>query len=430
MPWTGTDFEFDEEIDPEQERLLNTKKNQNWANHLPTKSSFKCRPWTPTVGYTCVYESWFNNCLLWWPLPEFLTTYFSRRKIALGQYTANGIRILVTLTVLAAEIGYNDVGASLRGTHDTKYHREDGIRLWEDGPQIQYRLGKWSQGGSQSFLEEVEAIRTLTETSVETPLRSRNQRMGKLNLASLSSYADTIGTPVHGCESSGDGRPAKRRRSSNVDEGDSHVIPIRSPHSETPEEHLGDDGQEPSLEETPSLDPVVEAEAAITTEVLTEEHLMDPSTGEEPKGDQFQEPDPTTHGDEVVEYPHLIDFKYQHIDVLFVEDHEEPARLFRQIKLKKKGMPVLEQLKLEPSKEIAKLAYKCGTYEEQVGKLEAEKNEAVERAKLERSRNELLFKELEELKAQKLGLDTRCQNLEQEKSEVELRFKMTTRRLG
>ncbi|KAF8114457.1 hypothetical protein N665_0037s0033 [Sinapis alba] len=128
MRWTGTDFELDEEIDPEQECTRSVKKNQNWVNHFPTKSSFKSvrrlifqtnppagfsflisaehqRPWTPPAGYATVYESWFTNCSLWWPLPAFLTTYYNRRKIALGQYTANEIRIMVTLTVLAAELG-------------------------------------------------------------------------------------------------------------------------------------------------------------------------------------------------------------------------------------------------------------------------------------------------------------------------------------
>ncbi|KAF8105154.1 hypothetical protein N665_0162s0033 [Sinapis alba] len=261
-------FEFDEEIDQEQERRLRVKKNQKWENQSPTRSTFKSvrrltlqtsppvgfsfliptnhqRPWTPPVGYACVYESWFNNCSLWWPLPEFLTTYCSRRKIALGQYTTNGIRILVMLTVLAAELG---IKMSVRlfeelTTHSItaktgffyekmvpKYNVITGkpskVNFWnrayfyikineasfEDHSVIlnEYfnanidRLSKWSQGGSRSFLEEVEAIRTLShqhwpniskariqaalnrinqdETSVEIPSRSRNQRMGKLNL--------------------------------------------------------------------------------------------------------------------------------------------------------------------------------------------------------------------------------------------------------
>ncbi|KAF8106159.1 hypothetical protein N665_0146s0005 [Sinapis alba] len=73
-------------------------------------------------------------------------------------------------------------------------------------------------------------------------------------------------------------------------------------------------------------------------------------------------------------------------------------------------------------KEIAELAYKCGSYEEQIGPLNAEKIEAAECAKA-------LSKELEELKALNGGLKTRCHNLEQENAEILLRFETTTRRL-
>ncbi|KAF8112801.1 hypothetical protein N665_0061s0010 [Sinapis alba] len=466
MRWSGNDFEFDEEIDPEKERCLSVKKNQKWENHFPTRSMFKSvhrlilltnppqvlvpRPGGPpkTVDSSC------------------------RIRLPLGQYTANGIRILVILNVLAAELGINmsvhlfeDLTTPsitvktgfFYGKMVPKYNVITGkpskVNFWnrayfyvkineasfEDPAVILNgyfnanidRLSKWLQGGSRSFLEEVEAIRTLsyqhwpdiTEARIQAALnrinraeiateRNRNQRMGKLNLASLPSYANTIGTLVHGRDSSGD------------------------------EEHLGDDGREPEVQEIPSSEPFVEAEVAITNEVLAEEHPVDLQSGEEPQGDQLQDPDQTAHGDEVVEYPHLIDFKYQHTDVPFVKDHEAPARLFRQIKQKKKGMPELEQLwqnsryremtragvideKLalktdslkRKSKEIAELAYKCGAYEEQHGTLEAENNEAVERVELERSRNELLSKELEEQKAQNEGLDTRCRNLEQEKAE-------------
>ncbi|KAF8081278.1 hypothetical protein N665_0895s0003 [Sinapis alba] len=309
MRWKGTDFEFDEEIDPEQERTLSVKKNQNWANHLPTKSSFRSvrrlifqtnphagfsflilaehqRPWTPPAGYTTVYESWFTNCSLWWPPPEFLTTYCFERKIALGQYTANGIRIMVTLTVLAAELGITmsvclfeelttpSITAKtgfFYGKIVPKYNMITGkpskVNFWNhryfyvkinaasfEDPSIILngyfnanidRLSKWSQGSIESFLEEVEAIRTLIEIPTGIPSQSRRRRMGKLNLASLPSYADTIGTAVHGRGSSSDNRPAKRRRDSNVNEGAPHVSPNRSPPpSERREEHLGDDNRD------------------------------------------------------------------------------------------------------------------------------------------------------------------------------------------
>ncbi|KAF8087738.1 hypothetical protein N665_0569s0002 [Sinapis alba] len=300
MRWTGTDFEFDEEIDPEQERGLSIKKNQRWENHFPTRSSFKSvrrlvlqtnppagflflipadhqRPWTPPAGYACVYESWFTNCSLWWPLPEFLTTYCHRRRIALSQYTANGIRILVTLTVLAAESGISmsvrifeelttpSITAKTRffyGKMVPKYNVITGkpskVNFWNrayfyvkindasfEDPSIVLNgyfnanidwLSKWSQGGTGSFLEEVEAIRTLShqhwpdisEARIQAALKiisratdsspNRISRMGKINLASLPSYAYTIGTPVHEEDLPGSGRPAKRRRSATAEE--------------------------------------------------------------------------------------------------------------------------------------------------------------------------------------------------------------------
>ncbi|KAF8113254.1 hypothetical protein N665_0053s0005 [Sinapis alba] len=357
MRLTGTDFEFAEEIDPEKERRFSARKNQKWENHLPTWCFFKSvrklilqtdppawfsflipashrRPWTSPVGYACVYESWFNNCRLWWPLPEFLTTYYSQRKIALGQYTSNGIRIMVTLTVLAAELG---IKMSVRlfkelttpsftakigffyGKMVPKYNmitrKPLKVKFWNwsyfyvkineasfEDPSVILngyfnanidRLGKWGQGGSDSFQEQVEATRTLTETAVETPsLKTSTKRMDKLNLASLPSYAASIGTPSHGQDGScGGSRLVKRRRASNLGEGAPNVSPRPSP----------------------------------SPKVLAREHLGD-------------------EGDGVVEYPHVIDFRYQHTEVLFVEDHEAPARLFRQIKLKKKGMPELDEL--------------------------------------------------------------------------------------
>ncbi|KAF8088716.1 hypothetical protein N665_0532s0075 [Sinapis alba] len=532
MRWTGTDFEFDEEIDPEQERRLSVKKNQRWENHFPTRSTFKIvrrlvlqtsplagfsfliptdhqRPWTPPAGYAYVYESWFTNCSLWWPLPEFLMTYCHRRRIALGQYTANGIRILVTLTVLVAELG---ITMSVRlfeelttpsitartwffyGKMVPKYNVITGkpskSELLEPGLLL-HRLSKWSQGGTQSFLEEVEAIRTLShqhwpdisEARIQAALNrinraaftspNRSSRMEKLNLASLPSYADTIGTPVHGDGSSGAGRPAKRKRSANVEEEARQTSPAQSPYTEGPIETVDDVGQQQGLsqEEPLLLSPATPADAITATEMPTEECLADPQATET-CGEQSTEPD-LAGREEVVGYPPIVDFWYQHTSRLFVKDNKAPARLFRQIQLKRMGMHELKQLsqsnryremtragaiffgsvnlmvrdyeaKLKAQdekivsktgalkkkrKEIAKLAYKCGSYEEQIGVLETEKKEAVERAELERSRNEVLSKELEDLKALKEGLDTRCHNLEQENAEIALRFKATTRRL-
>ncbi|KAF8114164.1 hypothetical protein N665_0040s0019 [Sinapis alba] len=570
MRWTGTDFEFDEEIDPKQERRLSIKKNQRWENHFPTDLRSRVfvdwfsRPihlqgfrslsrqtikdhGPPPAGYACVYESWFANCSLWWPLPEFPTTYCPRRRIALGQYTANGIRILVTLTVLAAELG---ISMSVRlfeelttpsitaktgffyGRMVLKYNVITGkpskVSFWNrayfyvkindasfEDPSIVLngyfnanidRLSKWSQGGTGSFLEEVEAIRTLShqhwpdisEARIQAALKriSRGNlffncallidiivyaddmsvsdaatdslpnhipRMGMINLSSLPSYADTIGTTVHEDDLPGSGRPGKRRRSAISEEEISRSSPTRSPVTEEPQKNAEDVGRPEGLgdEEILALSPAI---PAITTEVPTCEHQASPQMVET----RCEEPtEPALAGrEEEVGYPHVVAFRYRHLSVPFVEDNEAPAPLFRQIQLKRRGMPELEQLsqgsryremtragaiffgsanlmvrdyeaKLKAQdekiasktgalkkkkKEIAELAYKCGSYEEQISALDAEKIEAAERA-------EALSKELEELKALNGGLETRCQNLEQENAEIQARFETTTRRL-
>ncbi|KAF8105767.1 hypothetical protein N665_0156s0021 [Sinapis alba] len=512
--------------------------NQKWEKHFPMRSSFKSvrrlilqtspsagflflipashqRMWTPLVGYACVYESWFNNCSLWWPLPEFLTTYCSQRKIALGQYTENGIRIMVTLTVFAAELGikmlvclfedlttpsitvktwffygkmvpkYNVITGKPSKINEASFEDPSVILNGNFNSNIDL-LGKWAQGGSDSFQEQVEAIMTLSHQNwpdiseariqaalniiirFETPSRTHRQRMRKLNRSSLPSYADSIGTPLHGQEgSSGGGQPAKRRRASHPDEGALTASPRRSPPPKMLVEHLGDEvrSREPSPERNSSPEPSDKTEVVIATEEPTNEHPLDPLMEnrlpeEEPQGDEFQEFDPATHGDEMVEYPHVVDFRYQHIEVPFVEDNEVPTSLFRQIKLKKKGMHELDELSqgsryremtragaiffgnanlmvrdyktkikahdpklAEKNKSLkrrrrgnAELRSQCDIHEEKVGQL----------AENEKTRGDLLSKELEEMKAQKEVLDSRLWRLEQEKIEADSKFERPT----
>ncbi|KAF8085008.1 hypothetical protein N665_0686s0002 [Sinapis alba] len=242
--------------------------------------------------------------------------------------------------------------------------------------------------------------------------------------------------------------------------------PTRSSLNEGPTENADDISQHQGLlrEELPLLSPAVSMGAVTADEMPHGEQPVIPQEIEVHDA-QAVEADATDR-EEVVRYPHVLDFRYQHTSVPFVEDSEAPARLFRQIQLKKKGMPELEELsqgnryremtragaiffgsanlmvrdyeaKLKAQdekitsktgalkkkrREIAELAYKCGSYEEQIGTLTAEKVAAVENA-------EALSKELEELKALKSGLETRCRNLEQENAEILSRFETTTKRL-
>ncbi|KAF8088549.1 hypothetical protein N665_0537s0004 [Sinapis alba] len=529
-------FALDDFLPIVQRLIFQTNPPAGFSFLIPAEHQ---RPWTPPAGYATVYESWFMNCSPWWPLPKFLTTYCNRRKITLGQYATNGIRIMVTLTVLAAELGImmsvrlfeelttpSITGKTrfLYGKMVPKYnvitgkpskvnfrnHRYFYVKINEasfEDPSIVLngyfnanidRLSKWSQGGTESILEEVEAIRTLShqhwpdiseariqaalkriskaEDQTEISSQHRSRRMCKLNLSTLPSYADTIGTPEHSQGSSDVSRPAKRKRDSSVRDAPLRVSPNRSPPAGS-KDQFGDEQreQDPSAEGQPPVVPISEAGASGPTEMPMEEHLVEENpTVEGLQGDRSQGLVSASQGGEIVEYPHAIDFKYRSVEVPFIEDHQAPARMFRQIKLKKQGMPELDQLhqdsryremaragaiislsSLEPTfsdyevklraqetsleaktkslkkkrKEIAELAYKCSSYERQVEGLTAEKDEALEKAELERSRNELLSTELAALKAEKELLVSRCHGLEKEKSELLLNFEAMTMRL-
>ncbi|KAF8083327.1 hypothetical protein N665_0781s0005 [Sinapis alba] len=557
MRWTGTDFENKSELlacsfKSVRRLIFQTNPPPGFSFLIPAEHQ---RPWTPPAGYATVYESWFTNCSLWWSLPEFLTTYCHRRKIALGQYTANGIRIMVTLTVLAAELGITMLvrlfeeltTPSITGRTGFFYRKmvpkynvitgkPSKVNFWNhryfyvkinkasfEDPSIVLngyfnanidRLSKWSQGGTESFLQEVEAIRTLShqhwadisEARIQAALKTiskaddqteiqsqnRGRRMGKINLSTLPSYADSIGTPEHGRGSSDVSRPAKRKRDSGVRDASQRV---RSNWSSPvgPEGHLvlGETERETPLVGEPSIVPVDETEAPVPIVMPIEENRAESGpSAEGPQRDRSQNPPPAILGGEEVKYPHAINFNYRSIDVPFIEDHEAPARMFRQIKLKKRGMPELDQLHQDsryremaragaivsfflPSviyttdlltslilllcqffgnanlmvrdyetklraqetsleaktkalkkkrRKIAELAYK-------VEGLTTEKNEALEKADLEKSHNELLSEELAALKAEKELLDSRCSILEKEKSELLVNFEVTTRRL-
>ncbi|KAF8108589.1 hypothetical protein N665_0107s0011 [Sinapis alba] len=552
MRWTGINFVFVEEIDPEKERRFSVKKNQKWENHLPTQSSFKSvrrlafqtdhllgsRFLYPTStkdhgrllsAYACVYESWFNNCRLWWPLPELLTTYCSRRKIALGQYTANGIRIMLDITMsvrLFVELITPSIttktGFFYRKTipkYNVLTGKPSKVNHWnqpyfyvkineasfEDSSVILkgyfnaniVHLGKWAQGCSDTFWEQVEAIRTLShqhwpnisETRIQAALniivresKKRRKKMGKFNLASLPSYAASIGTPPASQEGSSSLKKITKRTKTSHSEGASNVSHKPSPSPKSPaRQHLVDDmdGQavSPRLNEEPDvrsfpLEPIDQTEMVMVTGEAQVEHLEDPTLeGVFPDENRGSSPS-ASQDDEVVEYPHLVDFHYHHIKVPFVGDQKALARLFRQIKLKSKGMPELDELSqrgrywemaraganffgyanlmvrdygatikaqkeklaeknksLRKKKENAELKGKWDMYEEKVGQIMTEKDQAMEMDEMEKSRGNLLSKELEEIKAQKEMLESRLRELEQEKVQADSKFEMTTKRL-
>lgn len=109
-------------------------EGQNWKNVFGTCSSHKtvkdlmrryrgadvtyiiptveqC-PWSPLIGYQCVYESYFgDHTKLWFPNPRLVTSSVFRRNIAICQLLNGLLRTAVMLMVLTAKI---DISMSVR----------------------------------------------------------------------------------------------------------------------------------------------------------------------------------------------------------------------------------------------------------------------------------------------------------------------------
>ncbi|KAG2288242.1 hypothetical protein Bca52824_047846 [Brassica carinata] len=90
-------------------RLLRERRGFGVTFLIPSASQ---RPWSPPVGYQCVYESYFrDDTKLWFPIPRLVTAYARRRDAAISQFLNGSWRIAVALMVMAAEI---DISLSVR----------------------------------------------------------------------------------------------------------------------------------------------------------------------------------------------------------------------------------------------------------------------------------------------------------------------------
>lgn len=90
-------------------RLLRERRGFGVTFLIPSASQ---RPWSPPVGYQCVYESYFrDDTKLWFPILRLATAYARRRDAAISQFLNGSWRIAVALLVMAAEI---DTSLSVR----------------------------------------------------------------------------------------------------------------------------------------------------------------------------------------------------------------------------------------------------------------------------------------------------------------------------
>lgn len=63
------------------------------------------RPWSQLPGWMCLYEVFFTDSRLWFPLPLLPTSYAAVRDIVLIQFTPAAMRNVVVVLVMGAEVG-------------------------------------------------------------------------------------------------------------------------------------------------------------------------------------------------------------------------------------------------------------------------------------------------------------------------------------
>ena len=92
---------------------------------IPTKSQ---RPWSPPLGFQCVYESYFQSeTKFWFLIPRLITSYARRCDAAISQFLNGVFRISVMLMVTAAKI---DVSMSVQTLKELTYAKSMGDGLF------------------------------------------------------------------------------------------------------------------------------------------------------------------------------------------------------------------------------------------------------------------------------------------------------------
>ncbi|XP_048611843.1 meiosis-specific protein ASY2-like [Brassica napus] len=123
-----------EELAPLPPGMLRDPRAQSWGNVFGSSASHhtvrdllrasggagvtyiipsaKQCPWSPPVGYQCVYESYFgDHTKLWFLIPRLVMSYAFRRDFAISQLLNGSLRIAIMLMVMAAEM---DISMSVR----------------------------------------------------------------------------------------------------------------------------------------------------------------------------------------------------------------------------------------------------------------------------------------------------------------------------
>lgn len=93
-------------------KLLRERRGLGVTFMNPSKSQ---RPWSPPVGFQCVYESYFqDDTKLWFPILRLVTSYVRRRGAALSKFLNGSWRIAVALMVIVGEKYLGTISSSLQ----------------------------------------------------------------------------------------------------------------------------------------------------------------------------------------------------------------------------------------------------------------------------------------------------------------------------
>ncbi|XP_013678476.1 uncharacterized protein LOC106382936 [Brassica napus] len=85
------------------------------------------RPWMVSDGWLCVYDFWFTEHHLWFPLPRLLLAYCDEHLIGLAQLTPAAIRNIVAALFTAVDIGVHiSICLFERIAHITRCDKTDG----------------------------------------------------------------------------------------------------------------------------------------------------------------------------------------------------------------------------------------------------------------------------------------------------------------
>ncbi|KAG2250533.1 hypothetical protein Bca52824_080669 [Brassica carinata] len=161
------------------------------------------RPWSPPVGYQCVYESYFGEHMkLWFPIPRLVTSYVFRREIAISQLLNGSLRIAVMLMVMAAEM---DISMSVRMFEELTFTKAEPNGIFSVKMRANYNVSTGHPNKTQDWQRAYFYIKSDEHAFEEPPGDDYhvlwNKKLGRDLSVSSFRHPNTIAYPENFFES-------------------------------------------------------------------------------------------------------------------------------------------------------------------------------------------------------------------------------------